>query len=189
MKSASSIGIFFAGALSFIPSLLNPMDAWSLDAANYPKLKDGEWEMSVRPEKLPEGLPPSMFQTMRTIYCIDAATQDKLIAQSQATSECDKPTVVKTGNNYVADVSCNVGGVKSKAHIETSFVGDTEIKNRVTIESANSPSMTMVATGKHMGACKEGRKPGDMVMLGPDGKPVNLGNFQQLSKTMKPPGQ
>ncbi|MCO6430619.1 MAG: DUF3617 family protein [Deltaproteobacteria bacterium] len=171
-----------AAVLALVISLAG--DAIAAEKDNYPKLKAGEWEMSVSHDKLPPGMPPALAKTT-FIYCIDDSTQEKMIVQSQNQADCGKPQLQKKGDTFIADLECEVNGRKMRSHTESTFVSNSELKNQVTVQTEGQPEMSMTSTAKYLGACKAGRRPGDMAMVGPNGQTINMGNAEELMKLGK----
>lgn len=140
----------------------------------YPLLKEGRWEMSMKYEKAPAGMPPGMLNEMKMTQCVDVASQKNLIASSQNNSYCDKPVISKNGATYLTDMKCKNGTGNMSMHAETTFDGDTAISSRVVMKGDNLPEMVMLTRGKYLGACPEGMKAGDTSMIGPDGKEIKI---------------
>lgn len=158
--------------------LLSLGEAFAETVTEYPKLKDGEWEISVQNMNLPKGVPANLAN-IKSLYCIDSATQDSMIAQSQDQKSCAKPVISRSGDTYLTEVSCNVGGVSTQSRIETTLSGDSEITSKITMTSNKLPPTSMTSTGRWIGPCREGRKPGDIVILnGPGGQ----GDIEKLKK-------
>lgn len=149
---------------------------------DFPKLKSGGWEMTVKNEGLPAGMPEALLGEMKMHYCIDEATQDKMISQSEQQTECSPPKISRNGNTFVSDFDCTIEGQHTSTHAETTFVGDTEMINKVTATIPESPPMVMTSRARYLGACKTGMKPGDMTMIGPGGKEISLGNAEQMQQ-------
>lgn len=162
---------------TFIAALLVTQPVITIaESIKYPKLKSGEWEITV----VTEGLP----MNMKTLYCIDEQTQNKMLEQSQQQTNCDQPKITQSGNTYFTEVKCKMGNQEMFAKSETTIKGDTEISVKGSVSGAGHPPMNMTSTGKYTGDCKNGRKPGDMVMVGPQGE-INLGNIEQIQKMGK----
>ncbi len=132
-----------------------------VQADEFPKRKPGLWEM-----KTTGG--PVGPQTVQ--QCIDAATDDMLRTQSNAGEKCTKPIVERSGSNYKVRSSCSSEGVKSSIDGEYGMSRDTEYSGHVKMTfdppMAGVSEMNMKMDGKWLGPCKDGMKPGDVVMQG-----------------------
>ena len=145
----------------------------------YPILKEGQWDMTMKYETAPAGMPASMMQDIKMTQCVDAASQKNLIENAQQNSACDKPVITKNGDTYLIDMKCNHEGRSMTMHTETSFVGDSGIKSRVVMKGDQMPEMVMLTTGKHTGACPADMKPGDAQMVGPNGMKIPMNKAAQ----------
>lgn len=176
--------ILKSAIVSTIALSLFANSATAVDLRSYPKLKAGEWQMTIKPENLPAGMPAGLMENMTMLHCIDEATQEKLISQAEDNSNCETPKISQKGNTFITDVTCKNGNIKMESHVETTFVSDSEITNHVTMRSTGQPTMKMSSTAKYIGACKDGRKPGDMAMV-QNGNTISLGNAEELMKMGK----
>jgi hypothetical protein len=130
-------------------------------ASELPKRKAGLWE--VKTTGGPMGA--------RTIQqCIDAKTDDLLGQQGNPGQQCSQPVITRNGSRYAVKVTCDSGSVKTTLDgnyvmaQDTAYTGD--MKMTFTPPQAGMSGMDMKMDGKWLGACKQGMKPGDVVMQG-----------------------
>jgi hypothetical protein len=104
-----------------------------------------------------------------------------------ARQNCSKTDVRKTATGYVMDSVCTMAGATVTSHAETS--GDFNSAYTVNVTSRSEggrlgtrdSKITMAA--KWAGPCKEGQKPGDVVM--PGGFKMNMRDLEKF-KSMVP---
>ena len=155
-----------AGLLCVLPAAADEM----------PQRKAGLWEirMMMGGREMPT--------PMRNIQqCTDAETDSMMSTNlgGPMGSECAKPTVTRTGRAITVDSTCKFAGVTTTTRAV--FTGDFDSAYTVAVTSmpaagaANAgspgqPQMTMEA--KWLGPCREGQKPGDVIM--PGGVKLNI---------------
>jgi Protein of unknown function (DUF3617) len=127
----------------------------------FPQRKPGLWEM--RTSGGPVG-----SQSLQ--QCIDAATDDILRRQSSEGQNCSKPVVERDGNRYRVSSTCDGSGTRTTMDGVYTMVNDIEYRGdmKMTFDPplSGATEMNMKMTGKWLGACKPGMKPGDIVMQG-----------------------
>ena len=149
--------------------------------ANLPKRKAGLWEMQM-------GMPGGQSQTMKV--CLDEAT-DKAMYQMGARmsgSMCSKFSLAMKDGVVVADGVCNMpgpqGNITMTSHSETRFQGDVAYSTtgHVKYDPAvmGHSESDVSSSGKWVGACAAGQKPGDMLL--PNGQKVNINEMAAGAK-------
>ena len=144
--------------------------------ANLPKRKAGLWEMQM-------GMAGGQSQTMKV--CLDEAT-DKAMYQMGAQmsgSMCSKFSLAVKDGAVVADGVCSLpgpqGNVTMTSHSETRFQGDSSYSTtgHVKYDPAvmGHSEADVSSSGKWVGACAAGQKPGDMIL--PNGQKVNINDM------------
>ena len=153
-----------------VPLLLALLPAPAL-AEDYPKLKPGLWEMERASER-PQGAPNRM--TM----CLDESVQKEMfdIGAGAMKGMCSKHDFKLTGNRGTADFVCDIAG--SRMHSQSTMVLNGNTSYRTEIRTTYDPPFMgqsetfTVLTARHVGACKPGQRPGDMVL--PNGQMLNM---------------
>ena len=145
----------------------------ALAADDYPKLRSGQWEMLMFDGK---GTPPR-----KTTLCTDDAVQKELISMGTGMQKemCSKNDVRREGSRMTSISQCKIGDSTVNTKAVMTFTGDTAY--RTEIDSTYSPpfmGMKEAKTtmeGKHVGACRDGLVPGDMLL--PGGQKMNIKNI------------
>ncbi|MGD9656683.1 MAG: DUF3617 domain-containing protein [Methylocystis sp.] len=127
-----------------------------------PRRKPGLWEVHSELNGKPS--PVGAIQT-----CIDAKT-DNLLKEgvSDAQSRCRQMTWAKEGDSYIIKSVCNIG--KSVATTQGRFTGSFDSNYRGEMHMSYDPPLhgmsksDMTLTATWLGPCKQGQKPGDIVM-------------------------
>jgi len=139
-------------------------------ADEMPKRKAGLWEIRMMMAGREMPMP------MRNIQqCTDAETDSMMSTNlgGPMGSECAKPSVNRTGGAITVDSTCKFAGVTTTTRAV--FTGDFDSAYTVAVSSvpaggatdsgpSGQPQMTMEA--KWLGPCREGQKPGDIIMGG-----------------------
>jgi len=148
-------------------------------AQDFPKLKSGLWEMTNTNSKRPN-------EAMKSTICLDASLQQDMVKMSTGmmAGMCSKSEMHMTGNKFVGEATCNFGGSTMKSKSVMTLIGDTAYRTEAhaTFDppmGGNASSDTVIE-GKHLGACKPGQQPGDMVM--PGGQTINIRNIMNGKK-------
>jgi Protein of unknown function (DUF3617) len=165
-----------------VPAALCLIAATPAAALDLPARKAGLWEVKMTFEG--RNLPPQAMQ-----QCIDAATDKAMNSFSGGLhqSMCSKQDVKKLGNTIVVDSVCEIAGATTTSHAVVT--GDFNSGYTVKVTSKRSggraiPGMSadgttnMTIEAKHLGACKAGQKPGDMIMAG--GHKINILDMQKM---------
>ena len=137
-------------------------------ADDMPKRKAGLWEikMMVAGREMP----------MRNIrQCTDAETDSMMSTNfgGPMAGDCAKPTITRISGAITVDSTCTIAGTTTSTRAV--FTGDFDSAYTVAVTSmpgragagagpGGQPQMTMEA--KWLGPCREGQKPGDIIMPG-----------------------
>ena len=96
---------------------------------------------------------------------------------------CSRQDTRKTATGYVTDSVCDIAGMTTTTHSEVT--GDFNSAYTVQITSHHDNPMpgmpkdtAMTLEAKWLGACKDGQKPGDIVM--PGGIKMNVLDIERL---------
>jgi hypothetical protein len=168
MRTSSSLLLTFVLSTTWIGTSLAEMPA------DMPKRKPGLWEMKTSMAEM-----GGIGQTFN--MCVGPQT-DNLIAQ-QDRGECAQKSYRRDGDRILFKAVCKVEG--STATIEGVFSGDFVNRYSGEIRSTYAPplqgmkSMTMKQDARWLGACRQGQKPGDVMMQGMNGI-----NVEELMKNM-----
>ena len=146
--------------------------ATAAGAQDFPKLKPGLWEMTTAAARRegPAPLPTSM--------CLDDSVQQDVVRMSTGMmmGMCSRHDIKVAGSKLTADATCDLGGTKMQSRAVTTFSGNTAYRTEA--HATFDPPMmgaretTTVIEGRHVGACKPGQKPGDMIL--PGGQTMNI---------------
>ncbi|MFC4765131.1 DUF3617 domain-containing protein [Dyella koreensis] len=141
--------------------------------SNLPKRKPGLWEMQMSGM----GGQPQIMK-----LCVDEATDQTMyqMGAQMSGSMCSKYELSVKGNTVLADGVCSMpgpqGNITMTSHSETRFDGNTSYKTdgHIKYDPAvmGRSEATVTSTGRWVGACAAGQKPGDMVM--PNGTVMNI---------------
>ncbi|MBI5132243.1 MAG: DUF3617 family protein [Rhodopseudomonas palustris] len=172
--------IFGFGAL---PLLLAA--ATTAQALDLPTRKPGLWELKmVRPG--------SAIDDVAMQHCTDEATDKKMNSSFQPMSNevCSKQDTQKTATGYVTDAVCNIAGMTTTSHSEITGDFNSAYSVKVTSQHDKPPpgvpkNATMTLEAKWLGPCKDGQKPGDIVM--PGGIKMNIADIEKLKALMPKP--
>jgi hypothetical protein len=159
-----------------LPLLLAP--ATAAQAIDLPTRKPGLWEL-----KMQRAGASGDDITMQ--HCTDETTDKKMTSavQPMATESCTKQDIQKTATGYVNDAVCNIAGMTSKSHAEINGDFNSAYTVKVTTQNENPlpgvpKTANMTLEAKWLGACKDGQKPGDIVM--PGGIKMNIADMEKL---------
>ncbi len=149
-----------------------------LAADEFPKLKSGQWEIQMIDSK---GSPPT-----KTTLCTDDAVQKDLIAMGTGMQKemCSKNDLKREGSRVISTSECKIGDSTIITKAVMTFTGD--VAYRTEIDSTYSPpfmgmkNQKTTLEGKHVGACRDGLVPGDVVL--PGGQKMNLKNIGSARK-------
>jgi hypothetical protein len=146
-------------------------------ADDLPLRKAGLWELKIAKSG-------SQLPDLTTQHCTDESTDRDMnnSVTPMAKQICSKQDVRKTATGYTVDAVCSVAGISMTSHSE--ITGDLNSAYTVTTSSHSEggpTSLREVTTkidAKWLGACKEGQKPGDIVM--PGGFKINIKDAEKL---------
>lgn len=171
-------GLAAAVVLSVLLGGLTPAGADEL-----PIRKPGLWEIKI---KLTGGAAPTAMMRHCTDEQVDR--QMSTMFNPLAPPPCKKSIIQKEADHYTIDSSCTADDRMVKVHsdvmgdFQSSYTVVTETKTQDDPDS--DPTLTsMTLEGKHVGACKWGQKPGDVMMAG--GLKVNIKDMDNFRKLMK----
>ena len=142
-------------------------------AQDYPKLRPGLWEMTTSTSRAPDA-------KSKSTLCLDASLQKDMIQMSTGMMAglCSKSELKASGNKFVGEAVCNLGGSTMKSRSVMTMTGDTAYRTEA--EATFDPplggqsSSKTVVEGRHVGACKPGQQPGDLTT--PNGQTINVRN-------------
>jgi hypothetical protein len=140
-------------------------------AQDYPKLKAGLWEMeraATNPANHPD----------RMTMCLDDSVQKEMFSMGSGAMQgmCSKHDFKLSGNRGTGDFVCDIGG--SRMRSKSTMVLDGNTGYRTEIHTTYDPPFmgqnesTTVLTARYVGACKQGQRPGDIVL--PNGQTMNM---------------
>jgi hypothetical protein len=137
-------------------------------AADLPKRKSGQWEISTRQP----GGPPGPVAQM----CIDEKTDDLTRQLAAGSISCSKQDLRREGDRYVSESICRIGD--STATTRAVFSGTFDSAYQADIEAKYSPPLMGMSEGRStmsarwLGPCRAGQRPGDITM--PNGTVINV---------------
>jgi hypothetical protein len=181
-----SAGLFIAVAL-----LLQSVSITPVYADDMPKRKSGLWEMKMTSTHGQGG-------TFTMQQCIDQTTDELMRGQGDSTSmmtpernrasskqNCSTQDLRREGNKFVMDSVCQHG--KTTATTHAVMTGTFDSSYRMESKTAFDPPLrgvresTTIVEATWLGPCKEGQRPGDIVMPGMPGGMPNI-NIQDMMK-------
>jgi len=153
-------------------------------ADELPLRKAGLWEMKI-------AKPGSQLPELTVQHCTDETTDKDMsnTVSPMAKQICSKQDIKKTATGYTIDSVCSVAGISATSHSEV--VGDYNSAYTVTTQShseggpASLREVTTRIEAKWLGACKEGQRPGDIVM--PGGFKLNVKDAEKLKGLLPKP--
>jgi Protein of unknown function (DUF3617) len=151
----------------------------ALAADAFPKLKPGLWEMTSSTNRAPDA-------KSKSTLCLDASIQQDMIRMSSGmmAGMCSKSELKASGNKFIGEAVCNLGGSTMKSRSVMTLSGDTSYRTEA--EATFDPplggvsSSKTVIDGRHVGACKPGQQPGDLTT--PTGQTINIRNVMSGKK-------
>lgn len=161
-------------ALAFVATLVAGA---AMAADEYPVLKSGQWEMTTTTDR------PGTKPQVSTV-CLDAALQREMVDMGSGIRRefCSKSSLRRAGAQFVTDTECKLGNSVARTHAVMTMIGDTAYRTEA--ETSYDPPLfndlrraTTVVEARHVGACRDGLVPGDIVTAG--GQKINL---RELSK-------
>jgi len=151
----------------------------ALAAQEFPKLKAGLWEMTTSSSRAPDA-------KSKSTLCLDASVQQEMIKMSSGMMAglCSKSELKMSGNKFIGEAVCNLGGSTMKSKSVMTMNSDTSYRTEA--EATFDPPLGGQATSKsviearHIGACKPGQQPGDLNT--PTGQTINIRNVMSGRK-------
>lgn len=180
-----SVGLFVATLL------LQVVTSAGVYAVDMPKRKSGLWEIKMTSTHSQGG-------TFVIQQCIDEATDELMRNQADSASmmtpkrrnsstkqKCSTQNMRREGNKFVMDSVCRHGETTATTHAVATGTFDSNY--RMESKTTFDPPMrgiresTTIVEAKWLGPCKQGQRPGDIIMPGmPEGMP-NI-NIQDMMK-------
>lgn len=159
--------------------------AW---AQEYPKLKSGQWELTITPSKAAQGSPQPAKSTM----CIDDAVQKEMMSMGAGMSKemCTRNEFKReSATKFSGTAECKIGESKIISRTTMTLTGDTAYHTEV-VSTYDPPFMGMkdsrtLLDGKYTGACAAGLVPGDFIS--PNGQKFNMKSMAQQRPPSMPP--
>ena len=154
-------------------------------AADYPKLKTGLWQME-------RAAASGANQPNRMTMCLDDSVQKEMFDMGAGAMKgmCRKHHFKFSGNRGTGDFVCDIGGSRMHSRSTMELTGNTgyrtEIRTTYDPPFMGQTESTTVLTARHVGACKPGQRPGDMVL--PNGQTLNMRDAMAGPKAGAPKG-
>lgn len=156
-----------------LPLLAAMAFAGAASGQDYPKLKSGQWELTISTTKASTGAPP-----VKSTMCIDDALQREMTSMGSGWSRemCTKNDFKRDGAKFVGNAECKIGESKIVSRSVMTLAGDSAYHTEINA-SYEPPFMGMKESqttldGKYVGPCKDGLVPGDFI--GPNGQKMNV---------------
>jgi uncharacterized protein DUF3617 len=140
-------------------------------AQDFPRLRAGLWEMQRSADR-------ATAQPNRMTICLDDTVQKQMfdMGNGAMAGMCSRHDLRFSGNRGTGDFVCDIAG--SRMHSKSTIVLTGNTAYRTEIHTTYDPPFmgqkesTTVLTAQHLGACKTGQRPGDVVM--PNGQTLNV---------------
>lgn len=156
-------------------------------AQDYPKLKSGQWDVTINTGKAASA-PPT-----KSTMCIDDALQREMTSMGSGWSRemCTKNEMKRDGARFVGNAECKIGESRIVSHSIMTLTGDTAYHTEVNA-TFEPPFMGMKDSktsvdGKYVGPCKDGLVPGDFI--GPNGQKFNVKSMASAKPPAMPSSQ
>jgi hypothetical protein len=173
-----------------MPRRLLPLAVAALASAafaqDYPKLKAGQWDVTITQTKAQPGAGPT-----KSTMCTDDALQKEMITMGVGMSRemCTKNEFRRDGARWVGNSICKIGESKIVSRSVMTLTNDTAYKTEITA-TYEPPFMGMkdsqtALEGKWTGPCRDGMVPGDFI--GPSGQKFNMKGMASAAKPPAPP--
>lgn len=121
--------------------------------------KAGLWEVNLRQED------QSIMRAVRVQQCsAPAAEPAVLLSIVPGQEQCAPPVVQRNGDSVDIRTECRVHEAKLSAHFIMSGDFEARYQGRFSVASAGAPRPAMIFSATWLGPCREGMKPGDMVL-------------------------
>ena len=162
MHSRTRFAIF---PFAISPGVALLMSAASVGAVELPPMKLGLWESASTSSLRPD-------LTARTQVCYGTGTEHELMAKGEAALkqyECVTPGFQQSGDSYVYESACTIGGHKLTTRSVLTYQRDGVIHGVTTSDSGDGkPAHINTSDSRWVGACKPGQKAGDSEFLNKD---------------------
>ena len=152
-------------------ALVLAMATWPALAQDFPKLKPGLWEMERSAER-------GAQHPTRMTMCLDDTVQKEMFDMGAGAMKgmCSKHEFRMSGNRGTGDFICDFGGSRMHSKSTMQMTGNTGYRTEIHT-TYDPPFMgqretTTVLSARHVGACKPGQRPGDMIL--PNGQTLNV---------------
>ena len=153
-----------------------------IDYPQLPLRKAGLWDIKLDHEG---GRMPAVVVQQCTSEAVDREFMSDFAPSAK--QNCSKADIQKAATGYVMDSVCTMAGTTVTSHAETSGDFNSAYTVNVTSHSQGgklgSQDSKVTIAAKWAGPCKEGQKPGDVVM--PGGFKMNVRDFEKY-KSMVP---
>jgi hypothetical protein len=147
------------------------MATWPALAQDFPRLKPGLWEMERTAER-------GAQHPNRMTMCLDDTVQKDMFDMGAGAMKgmCSKHDFRMSGSRGTGDFICDFGGSRMHSKSTMQMTGNTGYRTEIHT-TYDPPFMgqretTTVLTARHIGACKAGQRPGDMIL--PNGQTLNV---------------
>jgi hypothetical protein len=163
-----------------IPPAIAAVLCWTplvASADEYPTLKPGQWEMTTMTDR-------AGAQPHTSTICFDAALQKDMIEMGNGMRRemCSRSDMQRVGTQDITDTECKLGNSVVKTHAVMTMKGDTAYRTEA--ETTYDPPLMAdlrqaktVVEAKHVGACRDGLVPGDIVTA--NGARFNIRDMQK----------
>jgi len=144
---------------------------WPALAQDFPKLKPGLWEMERTAER-------GAQHPNRMTMCLDDTVQKEMFDMGAGAMKgmCSKHEFKMSGSRGTGDFICDFGGSRMHSKSTMQMTGNTgyrtEIRTTYDPPFMGQSESTTILTARHVGACKPGQRPGDMIL--PNGQTLNV---------------
>jgi hypothetical protein len=173
-------------AAALVAAAAITLTAAAAAAQDYPSLKPGQWELTTTTSQSPD-------KPMKSTYCLDASVQKEMagFGEGMRKEMCSKSTMKREGNRYVGEAECTLGNTTMKSRSVMTLTGDagyrTEVKATYDPPFMGMKESTTTVEGRHVGACRDGLVPGDLVTA--TGQKINVKQLQEMRerRTATPP--
>ncbi|MFO1306710.1 MAG: DUF3617 family protein [Burkholderiales bacterium] len=149
-------------------------------AQDYPKLKSGQWELTVTSTRGTD------TKANKSTMCVDDAIQRDMMAMGSGMSKemCTRNEMKRDGNRYIGSAECKIGESRITSRSVMTVNGDSSYHTEISA-TYDPPFMGMkesstVLDGKLTGPCRDGMVPGDFV--GPNGQKFNIRSLAAANK-------
>lgn len=149
-------------------------------AQEYPKLKSGQWDLTISSSRAAKGPP------QKSTMCVDDALQRDMMAMGSGMTKemCTRNEMKRDGARYIGSSECKIGESKIVSHSVMTLTGDSAYHTEINA-TYDPPFMGMkesqtVLDGKLTGPCRDGMVPGDFV--GPNGQKFNIRSLAAANK-------